>query len=166
MGFSYNRLTIHATAGFTQSIVDAWNNGDMCLVLSERYAIDMQRTDRSPRERARVRQIRTGSETSYGRPEGHPKVSADSDGTSVTIKVTSIEAPGVLRNMLAELLGSKVTAFTLMCTDPTDKYVYVCNNWSTSQWRVVSNIDWIRSRIPANVVAECNLEAWAEEEEG
>jgi hypothetical protein len=68
--------------------------------------------------------------------------------------------------MLAELIGNKVTAFTLMCTDPTDKYVYVCNNWSTSQWRVVSNIDCIRSRIPANVVAECNLESWAEEEEG
>lgn len=166
MGFCYNRLTIHANAGFTQTIVDAWNNGDVCLVLSERYAIDMQRTDRSPREQARVRSIRTGSETSFGRPEGHPKVSANSDGTSVDIKFSSHETPGVLRGMLTALLDNQISGFTLMSTDPTDKFVYVCTNWTTSQWRVVSNINWIRSRIPAHVVAACNLEAWAEEEGG
>jgi len=167
MGFCYNRLTIHADAGFASDIVDAWNKGDVCVALNERYASDMHlRRDRPEREQTAVRLSYFGFDTPVGRKTFDPYLSASVDGTSVVMKFSTACTPSMIRNMLVSLIGTKIEGFRLVSTDPTDKAVYVASDWKTNYWMVVGNAEWIRGRIPAAIVDECHLASWVEEEGG
>jgi hypothetical protein len=167
MGYCYNRLTIHASVGFTKTVVDAWNNGDVCVALSERYAADMHsRRDRPVRDIRLARQARIGIEEAIGRTTLDPVVSASSDGTSVHLKFSTTSIPTMLRNMIVPLLGNKVAGFRLLSTDPSERFVYAAKDWQTNHWNVVCNSEWIRERVHSDVAEECNLESWVEEEGG
>jgi len=167
MGFCYNRLTIHANAGFALDIVDAWNKGDVCVALSERYASDMHlRRDRPEREQMAARHSHLGFETPVGRKTFDPYLSASVDGTSVVMKFSTACTPSRIRDMLVYLIGNKIEGFRLVSTDPTDKAVFVASDWQTNRWMVVGNAEWIRGRIPAAIAEECDLASWVEEEGG
>lgn len=167
MGFFYNRLTINANAGFTQEIVDAWNKGDVCVALSERYANDMYlRRDRPEREQVSIRDAYLGFASPVGRKTFDPYLCASVDGTSVVMKFSTDGAPSMIRNMLVKLIGNKIEGFRLLSTNPTDKVVYVASDWQTNHWMVVGNAEWIRGRIPPAVAEECSLASWVEEEGG
>jgi hypothetical protein len=177
---SYNKLTMHCKPDCAQEIVDCWNAGDICMALCPSYRA--RRTDIEVRlallsdeaetervlTRVRLENLRidyTGQKDSWGRRPGEPV--AQLDGDSLTVTFDSQEWPFYLRTMLKTAMDNDVLeTFSLVTKDPVNRDLCVCEGYTTKNWRVVCNAEWIRQRIPEPVRVAHGIDDWAEEEVG